>query len=1047
MADPNFTVPDGNEINRGNDIKPENRIKLGQYLSSRTSGNNNDSDSFVPGDYRYSPPRPNTFPISDTATDSDSSTLGDRFALPNATTNDQPAFVSNDDAINRWNSRSSEKTGWKTVTPISDPDEQGKARALHEIGNSSNKFSSNIETGVSEVLKTNAFTQDRDFRSRGQAPNRDEWPAPDSNETIKKMREEALRVLEYAAGLDKGPGFLLSNALNATPESVKRGTESLRLQDPAKNVSSFDPGVPGGANEDFYGISSQYIAIGKATNTTPDDGLGDTGGVYTGITYGTKNSAQIPYGNIAKGAETILFALAAAVAIGVAILVWSAVMTIFFRKLDRPDYRQGISPPGSERDSSVLSDLLGLLFGTKRPYNISTFEAGLVGTTSFLGINIAGGAGAGGAIAEAVINFAFSPDYYTMICRMVLNGVYSFGYQAGSGASGAAGAIAALSTLRENKLVAFVNRMIDIGSITMRGMELTSEIDASQPNEIPNMRNYFQQQDGKFYLERAVRRVSRSREKGNMLSWRTSSSAMALLMPTSFVNGSATMSEEGGASGVTAWADRIGKGVPYASKDASVTDDDNFINSEYADTVERALNAEYVPFYFRDLRTNEIISFHAFLEDLSDSFAASYTAVEGFGRQDPVQIYKGTTRSIGLSFSVVSTSPKDHDVMWYKINRLVAMLYPQYSDGITVNDGSNNKFDVPFSQVYSASPLIRMRIGDVISSNYSRFGLARLFGLGKKDRVFHSTADPSISLDGVNKKAKDELDAFLNSKTKASTEQEESSVTVEKSDDSIPNLFNSKNASLIRGGVFRGTNELLGDTYQVQLRPGTQVSVGDIKSVPALKSGTLPGDRNSGNSNVAFAKLKKSIKVNAKTATGSDTIVDINYVYIPYALLEYKMEADLDIPTVGGAIGLSKAGVITATQEFFSAGSNAIVRSFESSMGRGLAGVITSLSMDWNEATWETDRPGSKAPIWLKITLQFAPIHDLPMGLDSNGAMVAPAYPIGPVVRETHLIDRPSKSNVPSAGFSAKDDGSYTTNYNAEPLDAATPQRYTKRFI
>ena len=63
-------------------------------------------------------------------------------------------------------------------------------------------------------------------------------------------------------------------------------------------------------------------------------------------------------------------------------------------------------------------------------------------------------------------------------------------------------------------------------------------------------------------------------------------------------------------------------------------------------------------------------------------------------------------------------------------------------------------------------------------------------------------------------------------------------------------------------------------------------------------------------------------------------------------------------------------------------------------MGRGLAGFITDLGFDWAESTWETT-PGMRAPQMMKITVSFAPIHDIPMGLDSDGMMRSVAYNVG----------------------------------------------------
>ena len=159
------------------------------------------------------------------------------------------------------------------------------------------------------------------------------------------------------------------------------------------------------------------------------------------------------------------------------------------------------------------------------------------------------------------------------------------------------------------------------------------------------------------------------------------------------------------------------------------------IPGRVAKIVEDRLDAEYVPFYFHDLRTNEIVSFHAFLSQLTDTISPQYTQTSAFGRMDPVQTYQSTTRSLSVGFTVYATNREDFDEMWYKINKLVTMLYPQWTAG-TLVQGSKGELDdppsfyQPMSQVIGASPLIRLRVGDVIKSNYSKFGLARTFGIG-----------------------------------------------------------------------------------------------------------------------------------------------------------------------------------------------------------------------------------------------------------------------------------------------------------------------------
>jgi hypothetical protein len=168
----------------------------------------------------------------------------------------------------------------------------------------------------------------------------------------------------------------------------------------------------------------------------------------------------------------------------------------------------------------------------------------------------------------------------------------------------------------------------------------------------------------------------------------------------------------------------------------------NRIPIEVLKEMEDRYEAEYLPFYITDLRTNEIIAFHGFLTTLSDAINPSYNESTGYGRLDPIKTYGKTSRTVSFAFKLIATNPQDFDEMWYKINKLVTLFYPQYTDGDTIRK-SNAPFDVamlesatsavfkqPFSQVIGATPLVRVRIGDVIKSNYSKFNLSRIFGAG-----------------------------------------------------------------------------------------------------------------------------------------------------------------------------------------------------------------------------------------------------------------------------------------------------------------------------
>lgn len=166
----------------------------------------------------------------------------------------------------------------------------------------------------------------------------------------------------------------------------------------------------------------------------------------------------------------------------------------------------------------------------------------------------------------------------------------------------------------------------------------------------------------------------------------------------------------------------------------------NTIPPTVAKIVEDRLGAEYVPFYFRDLRTNEIVAFHAFLETLTDGYTAAFNGTKGFGRADPVQNYSSTDRTIGFSFWIVSTSKEDFDEMWFKINKLTTLVYPQYTRGRPVTGAKEAlkpinleqtiTLEQPFSQLAGGTPVVRIRIGDLIKTNYTRSNFAKLFGVG-----------------------------------------------------------------------------------------------------------------------------------------------------------------------------------------------------------------------------------------------------------------------------------------------------------------------------
>ena len=276
----------------------------------------------------------------------------------------------------------------------------------------------------------------------------------------------------------------------------------------------------------------------------------------------------------------------------------------------------------------------------------------------------------------------------------------------------------------KNKFIKFFNVMAVIGDISLQSTAGVKNSDENfkHPRDIDSIPDN--------------RAVHKSRKKfgsnKNELAWNQDATPSMYILPANIIRAASKLNNSfNGESPVRGmFGSKLVKNT-YTGVD--VDGSYNRIPNEVVKIIEDKLDAEYVPFYIQDLRTNEIISFNAFLDSLTDNITPNYSKVDGYGRMDAVQIYKSTSRVIQVSFTLFATNREDFDSMWYKINKIVTLLYPQWTAGSMVSNSTaegGSKFYMPFSQVIGASPIVRLRIGDVVKSNYSRFALARTFGIG-----------------------------------------------------------------------------------------------------------------------------------------------------------------------------------------------------------------------------------------------------------------------------------------------------------------------------
>lgn len=419
------------------------------------------------------------------------------------------------------------------------------------------------------------------------------------------------------------------------------------------------------------------------------------------------------------------------------------------------------------------------------------------------------------------------------------------------------------------------------------------------------------------------------------------------------------------------------------------------IKKEEVDILEKRLNASYMPFYLHDLRTNEIISFHAFIESMQDSFSANYDTQTAIGRVEPIYIYKNSSRDMSLSFRVVSTNEQDHAEMWWKINKLLTLVYPQFTEGRALGGTSEvpDKFVQPYSQLVGASPMVRIRVGDVWKSNFSKFNVMRLFGLGGEnfelDEQSATTSEDSRKLREYNEKVVDYSSA-INGRIQKCIIADETFTNGDKILVAFPdgppsqsvlsagdNLFSANSKAELRGVYICNINSAIGTSHKYS------VSLASVSEIGARGNGDYVINFDNSSLDALYNRAGNSMQV----------APSIEYI---------NSQATLQAgdPPVSLTQTLNTQQTIA---KFFKGGAetdaNPIMQAFESTSGQGIAGFIASIGIDWNDSRWSTEwnseTDSSRAPQMCKIDIKFLPIHDITPGMASNGFMTAPVYPVG----------------------------------------------------
>jgi len=467
------------------------------------------------------------------------------------------------------------------------------------------------------------------------------------------------------------------------------------------------------------------------------------------------------------------------------------------------------------------------------------------------------------------------------------------------------------------------------------------------------------------------------------------------------------------------------------------------INTSMREAIESELDTYYVPFYFHDMRTNEILPLPCFVSDISDSFTPNWKSISTFGRADPVQIYGGTSRKIGFSFYMVATSKDDYNALWYGINKLVSLVYPQWGGARSVTNAKGQTFTVPFSSIPTSSPLIRLRLGELFASNRAPETVRRLFGANRSD--FSVGEDPATQSPIAPTKLEPGEPTVNENQLKVIHARKHLTI----SGDAVTligatQIFNlggeakffnaaganwqGKGGATVSGGEAAGKSALLPAGCEIDLvgyngmklrtacwnliqyetprGPKLKVPEGhhEVKILNYWTSGKTKDGKNLKDfyyvcepiGEAITGENWKTVEKKAKKKTGASAV----YLLIPPGyLLSPKVPDPMPSPLpLPPWMPQPPQPEIITDKSFFQ--DNLIVEAMREAGGMGLAGAITQLDFNWNEAPWETSKDLGRAPQFVRVAMSFSPIHDEPLGLNSDGSLRAAAYPVGDTIQQ-----------------------------------------------
>jgi len=135
-----------------------------------------------------------------------------------------------------------------------------------------------------------------------------------------------------------------------------------------------------------------------------------------------------------------------------------------------------------------------------------------------------------------------------------------------------------------------------------------------------------------------------------------------------------------------------------------------------------------IEIHFYALHVEMPVSFPGFVTEFSDSYTSNWNPENVYGRMDPIPIYENTQRNISVGFKIVPASIGEASLYQAKLNKLVQMLYPKYSE-------------IDQLKLLNAAPVFRLKFGNLISAGPKATGTAKNSGLAGYITDFNVSAN------------------------------------------------------------------------------------------------------------------------------------------------------------------------------------------------------------------------------------------------------------------------------------------------------------------